>query len=81
MGAGVCANREKDGGMKVLHDIKGAKYKWCPMAANDGLGERCLADGCMAWRWANTNISDGSGGLKESDDTHGFCGMASDPTQ
>lgn len=34
----------------------------------------------MAWRFVNTHIDDGNGGTKSSGDTHGFCGMAGDPT-
>ena len=27
-----------------------AKTKWCPKVEHRGLG-KCIASGCMAWRW------------------------------
>lgn len=42
---------------------------------------RCWGGRCAMWRWARTNISDGHGGsgMKPSDDTHGYCGLAGIP--
>lgn len=44
-----------------------ALIKLCPMAARDGNNEdnRCVASGCMAWRWFNSDS--------------GFCGLAGKP--
>ena len=29
-----------------------ARGKWCPLIASGDQRDRCLASGCMAWRWA-----------------------------
>ena len=39
----------------------------------------CVGAMCMAWRWVETNISDGTGGTKPSGNTHGYCGLAGAP--
>lgn len=41
---------------------------------------RCLADGCMAWRFVDTHIKNEAGDFTiKSGDTHGFCGLAGNP--
>ncbi len=40
---------------------------------------RCVASGCMAWRWVETHIKSGTGDLVASGDTHGYCGLAGNP--
>jgi hypothetical protein len=60
-----------------------AKTKWCPfvgMTRFNHQSEECIASACMAWRWVGTHISDGQDGLTPSNDTHGYCGLAGDPT-
>lgn len=49
-------------------------------------GSRCVADACMAWRWASAltvnNPSRGRGAIKVGQKisrTHGFCGLAGQP--
>jgi hypothetical protein len=49
--------------------------KYCARALKDP----CIGSRCMAWRWVETNVSDGRGGLKPSTDTHGYCGLAGKP--
>lgn len=39
----------------------------------------CIGSECMAWRWVETHISDGQGGLTPSSETHGYCGLAGLP--
>jgi hypothetical protein len=39
----------------------------------------CQGSRCMAWRWVETHINDGQGGMKPSSDTHGYCGLAGKP--
>jgi hypothetical protein len=57
-----------------------AKTKWCPFTGpSDGAG-RCLASGCMAWRFMETHIPNEDNVLVASGDTHGYCGAAGQPS-
>lgn len=40
---------------------------------------RCVASGCMAWRWVITHINNPGEPLFPSGDTHGYCGLAGPP--
>lgn len=65
---------------KFCWHIDEAKSLWCPRAHN-GSEQRCIADGCMAWRWVSTNVLDEFSGRNETkpcDDKYGFCGLAGD---
>lgn len=41
----------------------------------------CAGRRCMGWRFARTHVWDADGMSKESDDTHGYCGLAGVPGQ
>jgi len=44
---------------KMNHSEEEAKELWCPMAAaTSDKSQRCLASGCMAWRWSTYQDSD-----------------------
>jgi hypothetical protein len=69
--------------MMMLDAAEQAKSKWCPFARVRALDNgsvnrfglssedwpHCIADGCMAWRWAN----------QPADETkhRGYCGLVS----
>lgn len=43
---------------------------------------RCLASGCMMWRYVETHIKDADGDLTAlSGDTHGYCGIGGPPPE
>lgn len=79
--------------LRILVEEAKAGARICPFSfgvqeirTSEGVGLReggpwnCRGDGCMAWRWARTHIKDADGGgLVQSDDTHGFCGLAGNP--
>ena len=64
---------------------KEARKRWCPKGINDS---RCIASGCMAWRWApqedwvgrinaNRELSKMSiGEAAEMTPREGYCGLA-----
>ena len=55
-----------------------ASEHYCPMgiASANPAQHWCCGKACMAWRWVETHVNDGQGGMKPSSDTHGYCGMA-----
>lgn len=79
--------------MPVFVEERKAGNKTCPLSigtapiyspSGDGLREGgpwgCCGSECMAWRFARTHISPPDGGdMVQSDDTHGYCGLAGVP--
>ena len=63
-------------------NIEEAKTKWCPMTASRPTRSdrtiaptRCIADGCMAWRWRAVLSGKKTGEWTDST-TDGDCGLA-----
>lgn len=79
--------------LRILVEEAKAREKICPLSfgvqelrTSEGVGLReggpwnCQGDGCMAWRWAKTNVKDPTTlRLVTSEDTYGFCGLAGVP--
>lgn len=64
--------------MRFCESLESAKQKYCPYTFNRQ-PRTCVADRCMAWRWVRTYIESPAnplGEFVESDDTHGYCGLA-----
>lgn len=64
-----------------------AKEKWCPRQDPMRKSSHCIGSGCMAWRWRDIIVKEGSNmsmwphdpPVWGKSETEGYCGLAGRP--